>query len=621
MLGRISLSNPQDFDFSDSTNELSPQSASYNRAFRPQKYTSDDADVYVTGTLVGLKTELGLKEPGLEDLLKLYFKRGERALTECLEGLYFIYIIDKKSCRHILLNNNYQLTKLYYYLEGDEFFFSSRLSELAKIKKTVSPCFGTISNFLCNGFNCSDQTQIEGIKKLLPSFWIVIDQQGFGIDNNWDRQIEFNRQPFPDLQSQLDTYEQLYRGGIQNYLQQRRPDELATLLSGGHDTSFVMIQASQVFEKPIHAFTTTFPSWAFDESSYAENICRKFGGKFHAIEFGADDLDHIIDLIYSCEEPVLGSSLPLHVLATEAGQWTDTILGGDGGDTLWGEYYPVGEYHRWVKNMPLALRALIYKTATVLRKTTDWERFWELEHVSSLFAKQNFYQDFMFNLCTYRHFSPNDIDALFEPGVVSEKHHKSLLEIPFDRENFNDALIEGKLFNAFYTYQSFQQTRSMNSKGMEFYLPTINSDVINFISRLPEKWLNGGTTFHRLTNSKSINRRFHKHALSRYLKKEEIYNRSFDIPWYHILSPRPQLLALLQTRLKKRGWYNNQVIDQLFKEFLAYEPKSHELLELKSHGYRVMALMSLEIWAMQFLDGQAFNSKMLSHSLEEFFAG
>jgi glutamate dehydrogenase (NADP+) len=72
---------------------------------------------------------------------------------------------------------------------------------------------------------------------------------------------------------------------------------------------------------------------------------------------------------------------------------------------LWGEYYPVAEYHRYVKNSPLFLRRFFHSISTVLRDVFDWERFWELEHVASLFTEDNYYNDFMRKLCTYRHFT------------------------------------------------------------------------------------------------------------------------------------------------------------------------------------------------------------------------
>jgi asparagine synthase (glutamine-hydrolysing) len=138
---------------------------------------------------------------------------------------------------------------------------------------------------------------------------------------------------------------------------------------------------------------------------------------------------------------------------------------------------------------------------------------------------------------------------------------------------------------------------------------------MDFITSLPEEWINGGSTFQRLINDKSINRRFHKKALARYLRSEEIYNRSFDIPWYTILKPRKRLLELLLKKLKSRGWYQSHTLDKIFGEFENQKNKAYELLELKSHGYRIFTLLSLEVWAMQYLDNVSFEGATLEDYL------
>jgi asparagine synthase (glutamine-hydrolysing) len=545
-------------------------------------------------------------------------KGNTREQLKNLDGLFFIYIYDKMNCRHYLINNNYQLTKLFYHSNGEQLRFSDRLETLMTHLDSIEPHFPSFINFFNNGFNQSDQTQVKGVKRLLPSFWLEVDTDGVRLKQRWRDYYHAERKAFTDLETQLDVYEDTYRSGLQHYLNQRQPQELGTLLSGGHDTSFALIQASKVHPKPIHCFTTVFSGWGFSEHTLAENICRKFGGTFHPVEFNEKGLDALPDLIYATEEPALGSSLPLHILGRAAAQYTDTLLGGDGGDTLWGEYYPVGEYHRWVKDLPLSSRKALAWLADRLKSGLGWERFWELEHVARLFASHDPYDNFMSRLCTYRHFSNQQLHQMLTPELRETSPQKSELMIEFTKDNFDESLIEGKLFNAFFTYQSCHQTRSMNSHGLEFFLPTVQKDIVKFITSLPMEWINGGTALHRLTNNKRINRRFHKRALSRYLDRQEIYNRSFDIPWHRILTGQSSVLLNLETALNKRGWYNSSYVAQLFSEYKTHRPKDHEILELRSHGYRIMTLMSAEVWCRTFLDRKVCTDDEVS--LSEYLA-
>lgn len=556
-------------------------------------------------------------------LIYSYYNKYGKNFHEHLDGLFIISIYDIDNNNFYLFNNRYQATNLYYYCSSKSLVFSRELIPLIEVlgKDELEIDKGSIKSFISNGFTITDQTQFKNIKKLLPSFSIVCENNKVSFENHWDKEFEFKRKPFNNLDDHLNLYESTYQKGISNYLEQTNSSELGTLMSGGHDTSFVLIEASKVFDKPIHTFTTTFPDWSFDEGAFAENITNKFNGIYHGIPFVPGDLDYMVSLIRANDEPVVGSSLPLHLCAKEAKNHVDTMFAGDGGDTLWAEYYPVGEFHKYIKNMPLSLRKMIHSASKKLRDTLDWERFWELEHVASLFSEKDYYKGFMRKLCTYRHFTDSEQSLLFNEDFMKNiEVAPSIHEVEFNKDNFQDALIEGKLFNAFYTYQSFHTTKSMEHFGLNFYMPTINKELMQFITSLPDNYINGGTSFHRLTNNKKINRRFHKLALSRYMDKSEIYNRSFDIPWYNILRPRPEMLKKLLIRLKARGWYNHVYLEQLFKEFMAQNIKQHELLELKHHGYRIFTLLSQEIWAIEYLDGRFTESPDQKIILEDYLS-
>ena len=536
-----------------------------------------------------------------------------------IDGHFQVIII--KDNKVSIYQNRYLAFGIYYYEDADYFLFSSKFETINDVigdKREIDK--GVLRTYLSNGWNPTEKTLVKGINKLLPTFMLHFDNS-LSLDDYWNEEFTFNRKPFDNLEKHLDRYEKIYQDGIENFLGQNPSNELGTLLSGGHDTSFTLIQGTKVFGKPMHSFTATFPGWAFDEGSFAENISKKFKGVHHPVPFTPDDMDYIVGLITANEEPVVGSSLPVHLCAMEAKKHVDNMMAGDGGDTLWGEYFPVAEYHSYVKNLPTAIRKLFYQFAKGLRHTFDWERFWELEHVSELFATDRPYDNFLRRLCTYRHFSDAfQRDLLVDSFFDHIEPARSIKELEFTKENFSEMLIEAKLFNGFYTYQSYHTHRSMNHFGMELYLPTINREFMQFITELPKRWVNGGTTLHRLTNSHSVNRRFHKKALSRYLKQEEIYNRSFDVPWYNILRPRTELLEKLKLRLKKRGWYNAKTIDDMFDEFMHQKVKDYELLELKHHGYRIFTLLSLEIWCIEYLDGRKTKEVDTKISLEDYLS-
>lgn len=538
----------------------------------------------------------------LELALALFKKMGPQFASQ-FDGDFLFIFYEQDKQKLTLVNNRSQAHKLYYFKGPNFFAFAANLKILKAMIPPPSVHLGSVLGFVSNGFTISDQTQLVGVKKLLPAFSIEIEGDNLKLSEYWRQDFKFEKKSLGNIDDAIDQYENLYRTGIESFISGYQTKELGTLLSGGHDTSFCLIEASQVFPKSLHAFTCTFPDWAFNEEDYARHISRRMGARFHAVPFLPSDLDQVITLIDNCQEPVVGSCLPLHILGQKAAQYVDTLLGGDGGDTLWGEYYPVQEYHRWMKNIPTPLRRAAHTLTKGLRDLTDWERFWELEHVSSLFVDDNYYDDFLRKLCTYRHFPDSLQREIFKAPIFDHPIPKSSLEIPFTKENFDRSLIEAKLYNGFYTYQSFSQYRTLEAHNLAVFFPTLSKPVVDFICSLPWSWVNGGTTLHRLTNNKTINRRFHKIALSRYLGRDEIYNRSFDMPWHSILKPRFAVLEKLLSALKRRGWFEAKGLEKLFREFKEQKVKDHELLELKHHGYRIYTLLVLEVWTRLYVDG------------------
>ncbi|CBW27751.1 putative asparagine synthetase [Halobacteriovorax marinus SJ] len=571
-------------------------------------YENEQFSLLLCGTITNFLTEVR-SEDNFSNLLELYQRYGN-FFYKYIDGPFFIMLWDKSTQKLILANNRHQTSNLYYSFEDSTLYFSDSLEKINSALKSDNPFMPSIRSFLSNGFTYSDKTQIQNISKLLPTFSLIFEKGKLEVINHWDEEINFTKREITNLDDRLNEYENTYQNVLKSYLTKNVGKNIGCLLSGGHDTSFAAIQLSKLNLSKVSAYTVTFPNWAFNEEEHARNIAEKFGIDFCPVPFLPKHLDDIVELIHAVEEPVVGVALPLFILSMKAKEdGIDIIVGGDGGDTMWGEYYPVGEIHRYIKFLPLPCRKLLHLCSKALAKITDWERFWELEHVLSIFAQRDYYDQFMRKLCTYRHFNDPVLRDLFSPesyggGEIS----RSILEVPFRRDNFNEALIEGKLFNAFYTYMGFSQTKLMKFLKIDFFMPTVQKPIIDFITALPSLWINGGNTFQRLTNNKKINRKFHKKALSRYLSKDEIYNRSFDIPWHLILRPREDILTELEHALIRRGWYNKTYLKSLFKEFKEQKVKEDELLELKTHGYRIFTLLSLEIWCQLFLDKKSYSS-------------
>ena len=537
-------------------------------------------------------------------LHELYLQHGH-GLQKILDGDFVALVFDGPRGQLNIYNSRYQATRLYYYLDGRLFAFASSLSTLLdNLPDTPALREPSVAAFLDTGFTKTERTQLENIHRLLPTASLHLDGQQVRASSHWHGEYRFDRRPFSDLARKVSAYEHEYRGGIANFLEAARPAEVGCLLSGGHDTSYTLIQAARVFHRPIHTFTAAFAGSPFDESPKARYVSELCGAVHHRVEVGPRALDQIPRLVRATEEPVSGGSLPIYCCAAEASRHVEAVLAGDAGDTLWGEYYPVAQWHRLLRTLPSPALRLLHGLNRAALKVIDWERLWESEHVLSLFAERDMYRDFFTRLCTYRHFSREHLSrCLSREYLAAAEENACLIELPFNRDNFFDALVEAKMLYGVYLYMVPPTQKSLESFGLKFYSPYNNIKLINFINALPEEWLNSGSTLQKLTNS-ALQRRFHKQALLKYLPGSYVdtLQQSLDVPFHSLFRGRHEILESLLARLMQRPWFNSEYLERLFNEFPLQKVKPHELMELKHHGYRIYSLLTFEVWCMQFLD-------------------
>ena len=119
---------------------------------------------------------------------------------------------------------------------------------------------------------------------------------------------------------------------------------VGVLLSGGVDSSLVTAFASKVYSN-IDTFNVSFPNnIGYDESKYAKTISNFFNTNHHELVIDRIEPDVLekISLIY--DEPIFDSSvIPTYLIFNEAKKFSKVVLGGDGGDELFGGY---GHYNK-----------------------------------------------------------------------------------------------------------------------------------------------------------------------------------------------------------------------------------------------------------------------------------
>ncbi len=589
---------------------------------KSKAYEKDNIKIYRFGRITDIfvKEKLGKSDENQnETIFRLYKKYGPKFIKK-LEGYFFIVLVDKKKDEIFFFNNRYSNTTCYYYVSDEQIIFSDSMKGLlGKLDKKPDINKDIISLFLNSGYSYSEKTNFKNIFRMIPGYYMRIKKGKIHHKKYYD--MTFNRKEIKNIDRALDKYENLWQEAISNFTNYNNTKTLGSALSGGLDTSWVVINATKVFKKKIHTYTCFFEHELHNELEEARFVTEKTGNIHHKVPVKSRDLDLMPEMIRIAEEPVLSTALPMFKLIRQANKdGIDVLLSGDGGNNIYHHLYPVSEVNRYIKYIPHQIRRLLFRTVDSLAKITGWEMLWELRYPLIAFSRKD-YDNFYRNLVCYRHFDPQQRKKLLKPEFRQEFDENSMLnQIKLDKDNFDNELIRARFIYGNMQYVSTFHEKFLKHHNMLLFPPYQSKEIIDFLTSLPFDIMYRGNTFQKLTN-RANKMYFQKLALKRYLPEEfvDTTGQAFDQPYHDILERRPKVVNLLFKRLKKRGWYNEEYLDRLYEEHKKQKQHDKIICELKNHGYRIMTLLSLEIWATEFLDKNPLDWKEINNiSLEKY---
>ena len=136
---------------------------------------------------------------------------------------------------------------------------------------------------------------------------------------------------------------------------------LGLFLSSGIDSTALACRLAAMGFNRLHSFTAAFTGSSFDESAEAGAAARRLGFPNLAVEISDRIAEDFPRLVADLDEPFADpSSVPTWYLARETTRRVKVVLGGDGGDELFGGYKRYAKHlrTRWRRWLVLAwLRA------------------------------------------------------------------------------------------------------------------------------------------------------------------------------------------------------------------------------------------------------------------------
>jgi len=305
------------------------------------------------------------------------YEQWGAVLPEKLNGQYAFCIFDKKNNRLFLARDRFGIKPLYYYCKDGRFIFGSELKVFLKsdINKAIDKNALEYYLYFCN--TPSEQSILEDVKKLPPSYYLIYDLNEKKIikrDSYWT--ISFEEQlEISEEELKCEIRERIEKS-VRMQLLSDVP--LGAFLSGGVDSS-IIVSVMRKYVKELNTFSIRFDRPEYNESHFAKIVSDKFNTIHHEIEFNAQNIKSLMEqLPYYYDEPFGDPSMvPTSLVCQVARQHVTVSLSGTGGDELFGGY---PRYHRLglakrINHLPSSAK-FILKNATVLaHKFTEIEGY------------------------------------------------------------------------------------------------------------------------------------------------------------------------------------------------------------------------------------------------------
>ena len=306
---------------------------------------SDEADRWVTynGEIYNypeLRTEIGVDRfrttCDTEVVLRAYERWGVDGFNR-LRGMFAYALWDETRHELICVRDRFGIKPFYYATVGDILYFASEAKALLPFLGSIETDLNALKDYLAFQFCLAGKTLFKGVEELLPGHFLRIGRGAAQPVRYWEvyYDLDFNHTAL-HFEEQIES---LLHESVRLHLRSDVP--VASYLSGGLDSSVVAATANSDGTTPMHAFTGKFSEdERYDESPYARAVADARGLRLHEVDIDVNDFTrHLGDVVYHLDFPVAGpGSFPQFIVSQEASRHGKVILGGQGGDEIFGGY-------------------------------------------------------------------------------------------------------------------------------------------------------------------------------------------------------------------------------------------------------------------------------------------
>jgi asparagine synthase (glutamine-hydrolysing) len=439
-----------------------------------------------------LRQEIGASEfrttSDTEVALRAYRKWGP-ACVEHLRGMFAFAIWDEAEGRLFCARDRFGIKPLYYAVVDGTFICTSEAKALLPFLPAIETDLDALKDYLAFQFCLAGKTLFRGVHELLPGHTLTVRNGVVRTERYWEVQFEADFDHTEEWFTSRLT--ELVENSVDFHLRADVP--VGAYLSGGLDSSITTALAAQQVGAEFQAFTGKFAEGeGYDESAYARQLAKERGFRLHETTIDADDfLENIRRVIYHLDYPVAGpGSFPQFMVSKLAAQHMKVVLGGQGGDEIFGGYarYLLAYFEQCIK---AAIDGTMHAGNFVVTYESIIPQLGTLREYKPLM--QEFWREGLFDDLDSRYFRlinrAPDLHDSIDWGVLGDYSPFETFSSIFRADN-----VRKESYFDLMTHFDFKtllpallhvEDRVSMAHGLESRVPFVDVEVVEFAATLP----------------------------------------------------------------------------------------------------------------------------------------
>lgn len=531
-----------------------------------------------------------------EVILHLYEEYGTGCLQH-LRGMFAFAIWDSREQRLFAARDHLGQKPLFYAFRGGRLLFASEIKALTAVDdglRKLSP--QALDQYLALRIVCPPKTMFQGVAKLPPAHYLL-HRPGQEPETRryWD--LDFTDKTRASEAELLDELQALLVDTLRHHVVSDVP--VGALLSGGLDSSLVVAMLCRDLGiRDLPTFTVGIPHPRFNEAADARRVADRYGTEHHELTTVPSVADTLPEVAYHLDEPSDPLSVCTWTVSKLARESVKVVLGGDGGDELFGGYdrYYGNLYAGWYARVPELLRRNVAGPLLAALPDGAWYKArshqlkW-LHELSFLDGGRRYARSL-----SYFQFTPELRRELYTVrmfdllrGADAEAdmlgyYDGAPADSPVDRMLYTDTR------SRLPDHPVMISDRMSMAFGLEVRSPFMDHRLAEFCASLPSRYKVRGRSLRYLQRK----------LAARYLPRETIRKpkQGFSSALPYLLKDEYKKIfrsMLPDSRLVAEGYLAAKPIETLL---------AAHLQDARDHGNRLWLLASLEAWYRIHIEGQ-----------------